>query len=47
MVEVEHSTLGDPHAGDTRMRLTLDGSFVGERLAGYLHERVVPGSELR
>jgi hypothetical protein len=47
VVEVEHSTVGDPTAGDTRMRLTLDGSFTGERFASYLRERVIPGSELR
>ncbi|HVY44626.1 MAG TPA: hypothetical protein VHB21_02055 [Minicystis sp.] len=46
VVEVEHGTLGDPLAGDTEARLAIDGSFVGERLAGYVHERVVPGSEL-
>ena len=47
VLEVEHGTTGDPLAGDTSRRMILDGGIAGERLAGYLHERAVPGSELR
>ncbi|HVY46085.1 MAG TPA: hypothetical protein VHB21_09410 [Minicystis sp.] len=47
VVEVEHDTLGDPLASTLDQRFTLDGGSVGERVAAYVHGRVVPGSELR
>ena len=47
VVEVEHGTVGDQLAGTTHRRLVLDGTHVGERVAIYLHQRVVPGSEPR
>jgi hypothetical protein len=47
VVEIEHTTANDPLAGDVEQRFTTDGSTVGERLAIYLHERIVPGSELK
>lgn len=47
VVEVEHSTAGDLLAGNVHRRMTIDGSHVGERLALYVHERVLPGTELR
>ena len=47
IVEVEHSTAGDLLAGNIPRRMSIDGGHVGERLALYVHERVLPGTELR
>jgi hypothetical protein len=46
VVEVEHDTLG-AIAGTLDQRFRTDGGVVAERVASYVHERVVPGSELR